>query len=138
MRVDKHLNKRIPANNRKNFLCQFLYHLCPGVIVFVYTVPKTRHFPLPKEMKIYLKTNKTFERKYSTACGTFSFLSLELTAKFICNIHLFLTPSINSGMFSTVPISLSILSTAYTNQECKNKLRYCWHKQLKKKENWYT
>lgn len=36
--------------------------------------------------------------------------------------HLFLTPSMNSGMFSIVPISLNILSTAYNNKDKRVKL----------------
>ena len=48
--MDKHLYKRIPANNGKHFLCQFPQDLCSWIIIFVHAMSKTTELSFPGEI----------------------------------------------------------------------------------------
>ena len=68
-------------------------------------------------------TSKAMQRKVN---ATHQLWSLSEENYQISNTHLFFTPSMNSGILSTVPISPNILSTACYNQGNKSKLNHEW------------
>lgn len=82
-------------------------------------MPESWHFPLPSNIKKHRYLSKLVI--YITCNSHAWWIDTYSTKLFaLYNYYLFFTPSMKSGMFSTLPISFSILSTAYVpKQKCK-------------------
>ena len=61
--MDKHLYKRIPANNGKHFLCQFPQDLCSWIIIFVHAMSKTTELSFPGEILELRELEREREKK---------------------------------------------------------------------------